>query len=130
VRDVLKARRKATEGRDRRETAGLPDATADARPERAEKTPGAPPLPAARPPPPAVAAAATMSEPELRELYDAYVAAKRSCNEDVSRLSYEALARTVNKQTPEIAARFQAKRVEFKVLVRDGKAVLTAVPRV
>ena len=71
-----------------------------------------------------------MSEPELRELFDAYVAAKKRCNEDVSRLSYEALARTVNKQAPEIARKFQAKRVEFKVTVRDGKAVLTAVPKV
>jgi hypothetical protein len=71
-----------------------------------------------------------MSEPELRELFDAYVAAKKSCNEDVSKLSYEALARTVNKQTPEIAKKFKAKRVEFRVTVRDGKAVLTAVPKV
>jgi hypothetical protein len=63
-------------------------------------------------------------------LYDAYVAAKKSCNEDVSKVSYEALARTVTKQTPEIAAKFKAKRVEFKVSVRDGKAVLTAVPKV
>jgi hypothetical protein len=76
-----------------------------------------------------VAAAATMSEPELRELFDAYVAAKKSCNEDVSRLSYDALVRTVNKQAPEIAAKFQAKRVEFKVTVRNGKALLTAVPK-
>jgi len=130
-RDVLKARRKAVEARGPKGGADAPDATASARPDRAaapESPP--PPLPAARPPPPTVAAAATMSEPELRELYDAYVAAKKSCNEDVSRLSYEALARTVTKQAPEIAAKFQAKRVEFKVSVRDGKAVLTAVPKV
>jgi hypothetical protein len=36
----------------------------------------------------------------------------------------------VSKQAPEIARKFQAKRVEFKVTVRDGKAVLTAVPKV
>jgi hypothetical protein len=118
-RDVLKARRKATEGRGKK-------------PEAAAEPVGPPPLPppVARAPQAVVTAAATMSEPELRELFDAYVAAKKSCNEDVSKLSYEALARTVNKQAPEIAAKFKAKRVEFKVTVRDGKAVLMAVPKV
>jgi hypothetical protein len=116
-RDVLKARQKATAGRGKKR-------------EGAVEAVQPPPLPVALAPQPVVAAAATMSEPELRELFDAYVAAKRSCNEDVSRLSYEALARTVNKQTPEIAKKFKAKRVEFKVTVRDGKAVLTAVPKV
>jgi hypothetical protein len=122
-RDVLKARRKAAEGRVQRNAAGAAEAPPAGAP------PPAPPVPAERTPPVA-AGAATMSEPELRQLFDAYVAAKKSCNEDVSKLSYDALARTVNKQTPEIAAKFQAKRVEFKVVVRDGKALLTAVPKV
>ncbi len=118
-RDVLKARQKATAGRGKKV-------------EAAAETVQPPPLPApgARAQQPVTAAAATMTEPELRELFDAYVAAKKRCNEDVSKLSYEALARTVNKQAPEIARKFQAKRVEFKVTVRDGKAVLTAVPKV
>jgi len=118
-RDVLKARQKATAGRGKKVEAAV-------------ETVQPPPLPApgARAPQPVMAAAATMTEPELRELFDAYVAAKKRCNEDVSKLSYEALARTVSKQAPEIARKFQAKRVEFKVTVRDGKAVLTAVPKV
>ena len=70
-----------------------------------------------------------MSDAELRTLYESYLAAKRSCNEDTSRVSLESLARTVNKQAPEIAAKFKARRVEFKVAVRDGRAVLTAVPK-
>lgn len=118
-RDVLKARQKATAGRGKKVEAAVEPVQP-------------PPLPApvARAAQAGVAAAATMTEPELRELFDAYVAAKKRCNEDVSRLSYEALARTVNKQAPEIAKKFKAKRVEFKVTVRDGKAVLTAVPKV
>jgi hypothetical protein len=127
-RDVLKARRKAVEAS---KTGGAEgNAPALAIPERAAAPVQPPPLPAARPPSPPAPFAATMTEPELRVLYDAYVAAKKSCNEDVSKVSYEALARTVTKQTPEIAAKFKAKRVEFKVSVRDGKAVLTAVPKV
>jgi hypothetical protein len=127
-RDVLKARRKAAEAS--KPGRAEADSPAPAVPERAAAPVKPPPLPAARPPAPPAPSAATMTEPELRMLYDTYVAAKRSCNEDVSKLSYEALARTVNKQTPEIAAKFKAKRVEFKVSVRDGKAVLTAVPKV
>jgi hypothetical protein len=71
-----------------------------------------------------------MSEAQLRRLYDQYVAAKRSCNEDVSRISYDAVVTTVSRQIPEIMNRFKAKSVEFKVEVKDGKAVLKAVPKV
>jgi hypothetical protein len=127
-RDVLKARRKAAEASKPGGAEG--NAPIPAVPERAAAPVQPPPLPAARPPSPPAPSAATMTEPEIRVLYDAYVAAKKSCNEDVSKVSYEALARTVTKQTPEIAAKFKAKRVEFKVSVRDGKAVLTAVPKV
>ncbi len=94
-------------------------------------TPAPPPLPrpAAKTPPPAPAPGA-MPEPQLRALYDAYVAAKKSCNEDVSRISYDAVARTVSKQIPELMTRYKAKSVEFKVDVKDGKAVLKAIPKV
>ncbi len=71
-----------------------------------------------------------MSEPQLRALYDAYVAAKKSCNEDTSRISYDAVANTVSKQIPELMTRYKAKTVEFKVEVKDGKAVLKAIPKV
>ena len=137
-RDVLKARRKAaerTDGAEAGEAAGTTapppeQAAAPAAPAAARASPpvaprvGPPPLPAAKAPEPA------MGEAELRTLYESYVAAKRSCNEDVSRVTLESLSRTVNKQAPEIAAKFKAKRVEFKVAVRDGRAVLTAVPKI
>jgi hypothetical protein len=82
-------------------------------------TPGAP-----RPPP------ATGGDARLRALYDEYVAAKRRCNEDVSRLTYDAVARSVEKQVPELMARYKAKSVDFRVEVKDGKAVLKAIPKV
>jgi uncharacterized SAM-binding protein YcdF (DUF218 family) len=68
-----------------------------------------------------------VGEREMRALYDAYVSAKRSCNEDVSRLTYEAMAKSVARQVPEILSRSKAKAVEFKVVVKDGRAVLKAV---
>ena len=137
-RDLLKARKKAA---DRKEA---PPETGEAVPEPAAGTPPAPaPVPSPLPAPPVAArvlppplptrkapAGAAPSDAELRVLYESFLAAKRSCNEDVSKVSFESLVRTVNKQAPEIAAKFKASRVEFKVAVRDGRAVLTAVPKV
>jgi len=70
-----------------------------------------------------------MSEQQLRALYEAYVAAKKRCNEDVSRVSYDALAKSVAKQVPELIAKYKARTVEFKVVIKDGRAILKAVPR-
>jgi hypothetical protein len=87
--------------------------------------PPAPPVPtrAAAPLP------SGMNEQQLRALYEAYVAAKKRCNEDVSRVSYDALAKSVAKQVPELIAKYKAKTVEFKVVIKDGHAILKAVPR-
>lgn len=89
-----------------------------------------PPAPSRTPAPAAVAAASGMTEPQMRALYEAYVAAKVTCREDVSKLTYEAVSRSVSKQIPELISRYKAKTVEFKVEVKDGKAVLKAVPKV
>jgi hypothetical protein len=87
----------------------------------------APPARQPAPPPPAPLPPG-MSEKQLRALYSAYVDAKKRCNEDVSRLSYESLAKTVAKQVPEIVSRYKARTVEFKVVIKEGRAVLKAVP--
>jgi hypothetical protein len=141
-RDLFKARLRA------RHDEGAPPAEAAAPPKRAapaasdaQKQAEAPaaakaaaPKPAApaRPPPASSVSVsgAGMSENQMRALYDAYVAAKKTCREDVSKLTYDAVARSVSKQIPELITRYRAKSVEFKVEVKDGKAVLKAVPKV
>lgn len=102
---------------------------------QAERTP-APAAPTAQrpeagPPAPAApaAAGAGLGEAQMRALYDAYLAAKKRCNEDTSRITFDALARSVNKQIPELMTRFKARAVDFKVVIKGGKAVLKAVPR-
>ena len=70
-----------------------------------------------------------MTEERLRALFDDYLSAKRRCNEDTSKISYEAVARRVARQIPELMSRDGAKSVDFKVAVKDGKAVLKAVPK-
>jgi hypothetical protein len=79
---------------------------------------------------PAVApAAAALSDQALRGVYDAYVLAKKRCNEDTSKLNFEQLAQTLRRQAPELMKKHQAQAIEFKVVIKDGKALLRAVPK-
>lgn len=91
--------------------------------------PSARPAPRPNAPPAARAPGGKLGDAELRAIYDQYVAAKKRCNEDVSKLSYDAVARSVAKQVPELMAKHKASSVDFKVVVKDGKAVLKAIPR-
>ncbi|QSQ11587.1 MXAN_5187 C-terminal domain-containing protein [Myxococcus landrumensis] len=87
------------------------------------------PVAAAAPRPPAATGGGGMSDDKLRAVYDAYVTAKRRCQEDTSKLSYESVAATLRKQVPELLKQHNAKAVEFKVVIKDGKASLKAVPK-
>ena len=87
----------------------------------------APPARAASVPPPS--GSGGMADDKLRAVYDAYVTAKRRCQEDTSKLSYESVAATLRKQVPELLKQHNAKAVEFKVVIKDGKASLKAVPK-
>lgn len=70
-----------------------------------------------------------VSDEKLRAVYDAYVSAKRRNKEDTSKMSYESVAASLRKQVPELLKQHNAQSVEFKVVIKDGKAVLKAVPK-
>lgn len=70
-----------------------------------------------------------LSEKKVKAIYDAYVMAKKRCNEDTSKLSVDTLAATLRKQVPELMKQHGAKSVEFKVVIKDGKAILRALPK-
>ncbi|WP_223639538.1 MXAN_5187 C-terminal domain-containing protein [Corallococcus sp. EGB] len=116
-------------------TSKLPSVTPAVPPGMAAKAPAAtqparPTAPAAAAPRPAAAGPnGGMSDDKLRAVYDAYVTAKRRCQEDTSKLSYESVAATLRKQVPELLKQHNAKAVEFKVVIKDGKASLKAVPK-
>ena len=123
-RDLFKARLRsqaAEQQKDQQKTAE-PAAAAAGAPAPAARTPAPPPKPAAPSP-------GGVGEAQLRAIYDAYVSAKRQCNEDVSKITYETVAKTVSKQVPELMAKYKARSVEFKVEVKDGRAVLKAIPK-
>jgi hypothetical protein len=70
-----------------------------------------------------------LSDDKLRAVYNAYVKAKKTCNEDISRISFDQVAQSLRKQIPELMKKHNARSVEFKVVIKDGKATLRAVPR-
>lgn len=86
--------------------------------------------PVARPPAAAAGAGAPpLSDAKLRAVYDAYLTAKKRCQEDTSKLNYEQVAANLRKQVPELMKKANANSVEFKIVIKDGKAVLRAIPK-
>lgn len=78
-------------------------------------------------------AAAAPSAPQipddhLRRLYDTYLVARKRCGEPTDGLSYESLASRIRAQVPELMQKHKARNIEFKVVIKAGKAVLKAVP--
>ncbi|MFL5358573.1 MXAN_5187 C-terminal domain-containing protein [Archangium sp.] len=94
----------------------------------AARPPPTVPRPAA-PRPPAASSPSDLSDDKLKTVYNAYVAAKRNNKEDTSKMSYDSIAASLRKQVPELMKQHGAKSVEFKVVIKDGKAVLKAVPK-
>ncbi len=70
-----------------------------------------------------------LSEASLRSIYDSFVAAKKQCQEDVSKLTFDSVASSLRKQVPSLLKKHNATSVEFKVSILDGKAVLKAIPK-
>lgn len=88
------------------------------------------PVPRAATPPVAVARLPEgVDEKVARELHQRFVSAKRSLGEATDHIKVEHIAQTIAKQTPAIMQQHGAKAVDFQVVVKDGKAILKAVPK-
>jgi hypothetical protein len=96
-----------------------------------------PVAPGARPPPPPAAARAAagpaadvpLSKEKLDQIYSAYITAKKRCKESTDGITPDALAQSLRKQVPALIEQHGAKSVDFKVVIKDGKAILKAVPK-
>jgi hypothetical protein len=73
-------------------------------------------------------AAPTISEANLRRLYDTYLVARKRCGESTDGLSFDSMASRLRSQVPELMKKHKAKNIEFKVVIKGGKAILKAVP--
>jgi hypothetical protein len=69
------------------------------------------------------------SEDKLRAVYQAYVSAKKQCKESTAGMSFEQVADQLRQQVPQILAQTKAKAIDFKVVIKDGKASLRALPK-
>lgn len=59
-----------------------------------------------------------------RKIYNSLVEAKRRCKEDVSNLNYDSFKRSMERQRTQIQKKKGARDVDFKVVIKDGRAFL------
>ncbi len=64
------------------------------------------------------------NDEQSRKIYNNLVAAKRRCNEDTSKLNYDSFKRTMERQRTQIQKKKGARDVDFKVVIKDGRAFL------
>ncbi len=62
------------------------------------------------------------------DIYEAYVAARQACGQDVASLDRQKLTALLAKQEQAIRAKYGCAGVDFKVVVESGKAKLKAIP--
>jgi len=85
-------------------------------------------VPADKATPTAPALSAAQYPASLVKLHEAYVRARESVG-DTRPVPMDVLAATVKKQIETLRERYGAATVEFKVAVKDGRAILKAVPK-
>ena len=78
---------------------------------------------------PAAPATPEISEDKLRRLYDTYLVARQRCGEPTEGISYDSVAKRIRAQVPQLMEKHGARNIEFKVVIKGGKAVLKAIPR-
>lgn len=74
------------------------------------------------------AAAANAPRDVDRAIFDRLVAAKRQLNQDTSALTYDAVRNSLQKQRDKVRQKHDCARVDFDVVVKDGKAFLKPIP--
>lgn len=85
-----------------------------------------PPQPAQRPPQGA-APASGLSDERVREIYRDYVNAKRQCNESTSAITEASLAQSLRGSADKLSQKHKGRRIDYEVVIKDGRAVLKPV---
>jgi hypothetical protein len=83
--------------------------------------------PSRRAPPPIAARSKGPSEARMRQIYDSYVEAKRKNSERTDKIDYETVAKSLKKMVPKLDRKHKGQRVDFKVVVKDGKVGIKPV---
>lgn len=80
-----------------------------------------------RAPPPIAARSKGPGEARMRQIYESYIEAKRNNNERTDRIDYETVAKSLKKMVPKLDRKHKGKRIDFKVVVTDGKVGIKPV---
>jgi hypothetical protein len=67
-------------------------------------------------------------DPYFKQVYDQFLAVKKTCNEPTTGLTYEKFAEKLVRNRDELISKTGCREVRFTVYVKDGKAALKATP--
>ena len=63
----------------------------------------------------------------LRQIYEAYVDAKRLNKERVDKVDYETVAKSIKKMVPKLDRKHKGKQIDFEVVVKNGRVGLKPI---
>ena len=78
-------------------------------------------------PPPIASRSTGPGDARLRQIYESYVEAKRRNSERTDNLDYEKVAKSLKKMVPKLERKHKGKRIDFQVVLQDGKVGLKPV---
>ncbi|MFO0556311.1 MAG: MXAN_5187 C-terminal domain-containing protein [Polyangiaceae bacterium] len=82
-----------------------------------------------KPAPRASQARDDLSDGRLREIYSQYVQSRRERNESTAGITFEKLADSLRSQADKLKSKHTAKRVDYEVVVKDGKTLIKPIVR-
>jgi hypothetical protein len=83
--------------------------------------------PSRKPAPPIAPRAKGPGDARMRQIYESYVDAKRRNNERTDKVDYETVAKSLKKMVPKLDRKHKGKRIDFTVVVKDGKVGIKPV---
>ena len=70
-----------------------------------------------------------LEEKRMRQIYAKYIETRRTANEPTAGITFEKLADSLRAQAAKLRASHPAKRVDYEVVVKDGKTLLKPILR-
>ncbi|NUP09502.1 MAG: hypothetical protein HOW73_25940 [Polyangiaceae bacterium] len=70
-----------------------------------------------------------LSEGRLREIYSQYVQSRRERNESTAGITFDKLADSLRNQAEKLKTKHASKRVDYEVIVKDGKTQIKPIVR-
>ncbi|KPK14773.1 MAG: hypothetical protein AMJ62_11715 [Myxococcales bacterium SG8_38] len=84
-------------------------------------------VPGRKDPPPIASRSKGPGDARMRQIYESYVEAKRRNNERTDKIDYEIVAKSLKKMVPKLDRKHRGKRIDFEVVVKDGKVGIKPV---